>query len=134
MPTYATAETVTRDVPGLVIDDAAAFNALIERAERDVDRLLGPRVVIAATGRKLDPSLLAAWERAALERTVAAQVEHLLEVAAEQAAGPAVKREQGPDFTVDYAVAVAAPRSIGQRTADELAAINHLRVLAAFAP
>ena len=84
-PTYTTADAVRAytaasgvdaELPTLNSEDAA-LDALIELAERDVDRLLGPVAPAdrTAAGLKLEPLDLEESQRAALSRATAAAVE-----------------------------------------------------------
>jgi hypothetical protein len=87
MPTYTDTEAVGEYLllsdAGLELpDDPDLADALIERAELDIDRFL-----LAATlerdedtGRKIDPETLTAVQQAALARATAAQVEYRLAV------------------------------------------------------
>jgi hypothetical protein len=60
-------------------DDEAAAEALIERAEGDVDRVLSATLQRDEdSGRKLDPDSLTVAQAAALARAVGAQVEFRL--------------------------------------------------------
>lgn len=111
MPAYATAAQALAAVEGLTITDAPAFDRLLERASRDVDRVLGPLPIRRADpfmGFKLDPAVdLDAVGRAALARATAVQAAHRLRfvepalAAAEAGERPAAS-VQGPDFTVTY--------------------------------
>jgi hypothetical protein len=136
MPTYATAADCTAYTEGLAIDDAAAFDRLIARSERDIDGLLGNWVPLD-TGLKLDPTDLAGWEAEALTRAVCAQVEWRLTVGEEAlrgvAAAPVLKSVKGPDFEKVYAIQDQGgqQRRYGPKVRDELAPIAHLRLLGA---
>lgn len=80
-------------------DSTDALEPLIARAEHAVDLRLGPYTVDPTTGRKLDPTLLNAAQRDALERATAAALGHLAQLAAEQ------------DFGVDdYTPALLTPQ------------------------
>jgi hypothetical protein len=85
MPHYATADFVRAYCSASGADaelptkgEAAAMDAMIESAERDVDRMLAPVAPAdrAASGLKLDPATLEAAQVVALERAVAAAVEY----------------------------------------------------------
>lgn len=130
MATYATAEQVTALIPGLTIDDPAAFEATLQRAERDVDGVLGAIRPRDDTGLKLAPAELLQWERDALAAVVAAQVEWLLSNPRAGMDRP-VQSVSGPDFSQTYANGGSG--LIGPRVATELRRINHLRVLTATA-
>lgn len=127
MPTYATAADVAA-VTDLAEDDVT--DELIERAERELDEVLGPIAVRTDTGLKLNPDSLLAYERKALARAVAVQAEH---IAANAPTGErTVVEEAGPDFRLKYAED-AAPAGTGRfspRLPTELAPIRHLRRLA----
>lgn len=122
MPTYATQQDCLDYTPGLQIDDPAGFDALIDAAERDVDRLLGNWPVDPDAGLKApDPALLPPVWRAALTRATCAQVEWLLTpgVAAQQTQPRA--KVTGPDFTVEPARDPAAVDGrIGPKVRGEL--------------
>lgn len=102
MATYATQADVEAYSEGLVVDDAAAFGRLLDRAERDVNRQLvgwpDP-----TTGLRIDVADLEQWQRDALARAVAAQVEYRLEVGEKRLAGGSSVRGKvkGPDFEID---------------------------------
>lgn len=65
------------DSPELTAPGGEAAERLLERAEREVDRALGPWPILS-TGRKLDPALLDLVQRAAVARATCAAAEHLL--------------------------------------------------------
>lgn len=80
MPTYATVEEVrayvTPEAAVLLPTDDAELEALIEVAERDVDRVFSPTVERnAETGLKLTPADLTTAQTDALSRATAAAVE-----------------------------------------------------------
>lgn len=85
MAAYATAEDLRAYAldsnveipPSTPAANAARLARLLARAERDVDRALGPYPLLA-DGRKLDPDLLTSVQRAALSRATAAQAVHRL--------------------------------------------------------
>lgn len=120
--TYVTAQEVKDLIPGLTVSDPTSFDALVDRAARDVDSLLGPIPVDHDTGAKLDPDALHSHELSALKRAVAAQVEHLLAVEAAREAGPRQKSVAGPDFKIEYADdgSAGTDSRYGPRTASEL--------------
>lgn len=139
MPTYtdraAVAAYLTAGGVGNALPtDNTAADALIVRAEEDVDSVLGPWQLLP-TRRKLDPSLLEADEQAALARCVACQVEHRLEVgeanirAGYNTATP-LQSVEGPDFKKTYAVSVVKQpvRRYSPRLRGELEGIGHLIV------
>jgi hypothetical protein len=135
--TYATIDDyiayVEGYVPGGATEQAALERELL-RAERDIDRVLGPIHRDTTTGLKVDPTLLLGWERAALARAVCAQARYRITSAMSTglvAAG--VTEEQGPDFRVKYAspamaggVAAATGR-LALVVADELEPLSFLR-------
>lgn len=87
---YATAEQVRAELAGhddLDLPDDVALDALVEEAQREVDRRLGPLLTSASTGLKLTPLLLASSQRAALTRAVAVAVGHAVLLDTEQAFG-----------------------------------------------
>lgn len=132
MAAYATADDATDYIEGLVIDDPAAFDKLLERATRDVDNVLGalpPLTTGDYAGLKLDPAFLADWEAAALARATCAQAEHRLRRGPDLGE-PARKSVKGPVFEVAYADG-AGSGLIGAKVKLELATIRHLRRLTA---
>jgi hypothetical protein len=61
-------ESYVADNPEVTLSGGSeAVERLLQRAERDVDRALGPYPVLA-TGRKLDPTVISAPQRGALAR------------------------------------------------------------------
>lgn len=126
MPTYASAAQIEALLPGVDVTDAAAFDRLIERAERDVDDLLGPWPrSVQLGGLKWDLSRLDAWQADAVRRAVAAQVEYLLAVGEHTFVTPTPTRTKGPDFEVEYGDGGQRPRH-GPRVAVELAPVRDL--------
>lgn len=77
MALYATPAQVRAYVQGsgvIVPADDGEVGRLIERAEREIDLVLGPWPRFS-NGRKLDPPALSVTAREALQRATAAQVE-----------------------------------------------------------
>jgi len=87
---YATSAQVTAELAGhddLELPDGAALDALVEEAQREVDRRIGPLLTSPTTGLKLAPLLLTVAQRAALVRAVAVAVGHAVLTDSEQALG-----------------------------------------------
>lgn len=140
--TYTTVEDFEAYVEGWVTDDSDALERLLERAERDVDNVLGPIPVRVDSGLKLDPSALRDFEAAALSRAVCAQAEWRFRRGDDKLNGSApgvIKRVKGPDFETEYATDASSDASkqgtglYSPRVALELSSINHLRYLAGHA-
>lgn len=113
MPAYATVTDFEGYVEGWVTDDAAALARELERATRDVDSVITAAGIIttgAYAGFKLDPTVLAAWQRSALARAVCAQALHIIRTRAPtlEAPQPRAKRIKGPDYEVEHADADVA--------------------------
>jgi len=140
---YATAEDLqAHDLAGLINSLALGpvqVDALLARAERDIDRVLGPLPARDDTGLKLSPADdLTVHERAALARAVATQALHRIQALGE---GTGVTPEQprksvkGPDFAVEYAIddaaGATATQPLAPGVARELAPLKHLRPLGA---
>lgn len=104
------------DNPSVELPDDAAITRLIERAQRDIDRLC-ERWPILSTGLRFDPALLPVTSREALRRATCAQVEYI--VAAE--VGELVA-EHDRVTAVPNGVSFAGepPRRIGLRAVEEL--------------
>jgi len=133
--TYTSAADFEAYVEGWVTDNPDALARLLQRAERDVDAILGPvpRRQLSTTGLKLDPTVLRDWEARALSRAVCAQAEwRFYRGEAELAAGRQTKIEQGPDFKVEYADGdTKASGLYAPKLRVELEPIAHLRRLSA---
>lgn len=133
--TYTSQADFEAYVEGWVTDNPDALARLLQRAERDVDAILGPipRSAVTTTGLKLAPASLRTWEAAALSRAVCAQAEwRFYRGEAELAAGRQTKTEQGPDFKVEYGDAESAASGLyGPKLRVELEPIAHLRRLSA---
>lgn len=133
MPSYATNADFEAYVEGWVTDDPASLTRLLERATRDVDRLLGARGVRATgdyAGLKLDPTALRSWEAKALSRATCAQAEWIFRNGPAIDAGRRVASSSGPDFSVTYADDAGTGR-YSPRLDVELEPISHLRRLTA---
>lgn len=87
--TYATVEDLAAyvaDVPEIVVPDGEAAERLLERAERDVDRVYGPWPILS-TGLKFDPGSLPVTAREALRRATCAAAEFRLIVGEDELIG-----------------------------------------------
>lgn len=135
MATYATQTDMEAYVEGWVTDDATALERILLRAERDVDRVLGPLRSREDTGLKLDPATdLTEEQRRALARAVCAQVFHRITTRGEGSAGElprAAKRIKGPDFEVEYDTATTLIAGgllrLSEAVAEELYPLRHFR-------
>jgi hypothetical protein len=96
-------------------DDEDTAEALVERAELDVDRLLDPALERdPLTGRKLDPVLFTLPQQAALARAVGAQAEFRLAVEEAELVG---------DDTTERIASISfgpTPRPPGPKAVEEL--------------
>lgn len=111
MPTYATQEDLTDYMEGAVIDDPAATDRLLERAERDVDQLLGLYTTRDATsGLKLTVSDLEDYQAAALSRAVCAQAEYRYTMGEEFFVKGQHRSVTGPDFSVNGTLPYIGPK------------------------
>lgn len=100
MPTYATkADCLDFGVDFHGADDTA-INAMIVKAERDIDGLLPGYDVNDVTGRKLDPADLTSSQRRALTDATCAQVEYRQEMGESFFIRGQRDETSGPDFTV----------------------------------
>lgn len=134
MATYATVADFEAHIEGWVTTDSAALERVLVRAERDVDRVLGPLPRDPDTGLKLIPADdLTPAQRAALARAVSTQAYHRLTELGEGTGGtePARKRVKGPDFEVEYAESATASSGgtglLAPGVALELEPLKHLR-------
>lgn len=100
MATYATPADLDLYSEGFTVTDPAAVERELQRAERDVDRLLGYQgQVNAATGLKLDPAALQPYQRDALMRATCAQAEYRIEMGPEFFRRAQHEQVTGPQFT-----------------------------------
>lgn len=136
MPTYAQAADVADYIEGWVAGDPYELDRQLERAERDIDAILGPIPRSSTTGLKLDPSALQDWEAAALARAVCAQFEYRHLRGPDELVGAAgtITAEKGPDFERQYATpsritGVLPVGLYGPKVRVELEPIAHLRRL-----
>lgn len=131
MATYANIANFEAYVEGWTTTDPAALERILERAERDVDRVLGPLRRRDDTGLKLDPLELTEPHRDALARAVSAQAYHRIKRLGEGTGGatPAKKRVKGPDFETEYADGppVVGNGRLAPEVADELEPLDFLR-------
>jgi hypothetical protein len=129
MAAYATRTDLAAYVEGLIIDDPAATDRLLERCSGDIDRLLGPWPVQTTgpyTGRKLNPDALAVEWKWALRDATCAQAEYR-GIVGEQALSVPPARVSGPDFTVDRTPQDGdPPAGIGPKVMGELTRVPGL--------
>ncbi len=110
MPTYCARPDLLALIPGLAIDDPAATDVLIERAERDLDAYLGGPAPLAGGVRFL-PELLTAGQAERLKRATAWQFVYRLE----QLTTFDLDQPEflsGPDFTRRGKVSRIAPAAV----------------------
>jgi hypothetical protein len=129
MPTYTDAASVRAYTAPSGVDaelpdpgaDEAALNALIEIAERDVDRLLAAVAPAdrTAAGLKLDPLLLEASQVEALSRATCAAVEWRVLTSEDDLVGAEDAIAAGGGFSFG-----AIPRPPGPKVAEELSGFN----------
>lgn len=89
MATYATAADLAAfitDTADVIAPEGGAAERLLQRAERDVDRVCGPWPVLS-TGLKFDPPTLPVTSRAALSRATCAACEYRLLVGEDELVG-----------------------------------------------
>ena len=98
MPVYALGADFPSYVEGWTTTDAVALDRLLERAERDVDGLLGDYARQPATGLKLDPAALTTHQASALRRATCAQAEYRIEMGEEFFVQAQYTYVAGPDF------------------------------------
>lgn len=125
MATYATVSDFEGYSEGWQTNDAAALERTLQRAERDIDRILGyqghrPDSQIL----KLVPADLGARQRDALMRATCAQAEYRIEKGEKFFRQAQHERVSGPHFSTSGKL----PR-IGPKVRDELAG-SGLQVLA----
>ena len=99
MPTYAQKQDCLDYTAGLTVDNDADFDKLIERAEDDIDSLLGDHPLDEATGRKLIFGDLTFGKARAVTRAVCAQVEYRIEMGEAFFVRGQVDESSGPDFS-----------------------------------
>jgi hypothetical protein len=78
--TYAQTTDLELYIEGFTVTDAPTAERLLERAEREIDRSLGPFELNAATGLKIDPAELDTDQALVLTRATVAQAEYELEM------------------------------------------------------
>lgn len=111
MPTYATQAQCLQEIEGLTVNDADAFDRVIERAERDIDRAVGVYSVDEITGRKFDPSTMVAVKRDGLMRATAAQVEYRIAMGDRFFIRPQYESTSGPDYSVQGKLQRLGPKA-----------------------
>lgn len=133
MPSYATVAEFEAYIEGWQTTNATVLARILERASRDVDRVLGPLPPLTAgtyAGLKVDPTTLLAHEAAALSRATCAQAYHRI-LRGEGVAAPTRQPVEvaGPDFTLKYNPDDTAPPKgdLAPAVRDELAPLAWLR-------
>jgi len=97
MATYAVVADFEGLIAGWVTTDAAALEALLKRAERDIDSYLGIPVTIAG-GPRIEPLLLSAGQREALKRATCWQAHYRFLQGEEFFVRDQHESVTGPDF------------------------------------
>src|SRR4051794_2426359 len=111
MPAYATRAELVEYVDGVVIDDTAAADRLLERASRDIDAIFGPLAYYRSgtfPGFKAVPTTLADVDADALARATAIQAAPRASREADGSREAGVRRVKGPDYEVEYTDQAAA--------------------------
>ena len=111
MPTYATRADCLAYTEGLVVEDNAAFDRLIERAEDDIDNIAGPLPVDEGTGRKFVPANMSTGSAAALRRATCAQAEYRVEMGEAFFTRAQFPESSGPDFSRKGTLPYFAPKA-----------------------
>lgn len=112
MPTYATKADCIAYIPGLSVNDDEEFDKLIERAERDIDSIIGFRASDTTTGKKFVPLNLTTNERNALRDATCAQVEYRLEMGERFFVRPQHNKVRGPEFETEGRLPRIGPKVI----------------------
>jgi hypothetical protein len=112
MPTYATRADCLDYTEGLTVGDTVAFDRLIERAEKDVDSVLGEYAVDEVTGRKFAPADLTTAQANALRDATCAQVEYRVEMGERFFTRAQYSETSGPDFTKKGKLPYYAPKLV----------------------
>ena len=120
MPTYATRADCTTYIEGLTINDATAFDRLIERAERDVDSAVGAYPLDETTGMKFTPGTMTARDKSDLRDAVCAQVEYRLEMGEEFFIRHQYKNVKGPEFETEGQLPKIGPKTWMELTSSNL--------------
>lgn len=103
-PSYATRADCLAYTEGLVVDDNAAFDRLIERCEAQIDQLLATVPWPSGGGRKYAGTVLTGLptnQREALRRATCAQVEYRNEMGEAFFIRPQFSTVKGPDFETE---------------------------------
>jgi hypothetical protein len=99
-PLYATIEDCLSYTDGLMVSDEEAMDRIIERAEQDIDTIVGDWPYLPS-GRKFDPELLGEAERDRLKRATCAQAEYRVRMGEAHFATADRAKVVGPDFRVE---------------------------------
>jgi hypothetical protein len=111
LPTYTSVEDFEAYVEGWVTDDSDALERLLDRAERDIDSILGGyQDRDAVTGLKIDPTTIDAWKARALSRAVCAQAEYRFQMGEAFMVKAQYESVTGPDFSMTGQLPYIAPK------------------------
>jgi len=114
MPVYALGADFPSFVEGWFTTDAAALDRLLERAERDVDGLLGDYERVPATGLKLAPAALTTHQAYALRRATCAEAEYRFTMGEQFFVEDQYSFTAGPDFQRRGSLARVGPKVLSE--------------------
>ncbi|MEJ7786558.1 MAG: hypothetical protein WKF96_17285 [Solirubrobacteraceae bacterium] len=113
-PAYASQADLEGYIEGWVTTDPAALERLLERAERDIDTLLGDYDRQPGTDRKLDPAALTTHQAYALRRATCAQAEYRIAMGEEFFVQAQYTYVSGPDFSRRGELPRIGPKVLGE--------------------
>ncbi|MGI8511399.1 MAG: hypothetical protein ACR2NH_02095 [Solirubrobacteraceae bacterium] len=111
---YATVADLQSYIEGGTTLDAAALERVLERAERDVDNLLGDYDRDPDTDRKLAPDTLPAHQQRALRRATCAQAEYRIAMGEQFFIEDQFQFVAGPDFQRRGRLGYVGQRVLGE--------------------
>lgn len=113
MPTYATAADVKTytEVSSLDALTDPQIDALIEKAERDIDNAVGVHDVNPDTGLKFTPLTLETRDVDSLMRATCAQAEYRHVMGAEFFIRPQYESVNGPEFSTNGKLPIVGPET-----------------------
>lgn len=113
-PVYADVAAVESFIEGWVTEDVEALERLLERAERDIDTLLGSYVRDPTTNLKLTPATLPTYQAAALSRATCAQAEYRFAMGEQFFVQSQYSFVSGPDFQRRGELPRVGPKVLGE--------------------